>query len=267
MIRLIESNVSRSAAYASVDVRYKLIFTLFYIISVLTLRQISPVELSIYTGILLLWTFLARPDIIRVFKRLAIIIPFVAVIAFPILIYGPGHAAQDFDSGIPYFKNFGSNIEFFLFFLVRIILSTYALILLTVTCGIVELIKGMRGMRVPPFFIDVLFITLRYIEVIAFQSRRLIRGRKARTFDLSMNQRLKSTGGIIGSLFVRSILRSQNLYNSMQARGYSGEIALVPEFGSEQEDITAVNRTVTFSGFVILYTALLTILLSRIFNG
>ena len=77
----------------------------------------------------------------------------------------------------------------------------------------------------------------RYIFVLGDEALRLMRARSARsgTADIRgrreggrITWRAKTTGGLAGNLFIRSIERSERIYSAMLSRGYDGEIRTFP---------------------------------------
>jgi cobalt/nickel transport system permease protein len=72
----------------------------------------------------------------------------------------------------------------------------------------------------------------RYIFVLADEVLRLLRARESRMAmgppgqrtGGSLAWRAKVVGGMVGSLFVRTLARSDRVYQAMASRGYTGEL-------------------------------------------
>jgi len=73
----------------------------------------------------------------------------------------------------------------------------------------------------------------RYLFVIVDEVLRLLRARTARSAETGLPNhksggsvlwRARVTGGMAGSLLLRSIERSDRIYNAMLSRGYDGEV-------------------------------------------
>ncbi|MCJ7543073.1 MAG: energy-coupling factor transporter transmembrane protein EcfT [Phycisphaerae bacterium] len=64
----------------------------------------------------------------------------------------------------------------------------------------------------------------RYLFVLIDQAMRTARARDFRGAAAApLGRRLAATGGVIGSLFVRTLDRSDRIHTAMVARGYQGE--------------------------------------------
>lgn len=102
-------------------------------------------------------------------------------------------------------------------------------VLLTATTPAVELVRALRSLGVPRVLASTVLLAYRYIFVIAEEAQRLMRARDARSGALpgyraggSVGWRGRVLGAMVGSLFLRSIERSERVYAAMLARGYDG---------------------------------------------
>jgi cobalt/nickel transport system permease protein len=128
-------------------------------------------------------------------------------------------------------------------------ISIQAAILLATTTSFPDILIAMRGLRLPRLFVAIIGLMWRYIFVIVDEVLRLMRARASRSGQSpqsglrpggSLLWRARVTGGMAGSLFLRSIERSDRIYNSMLARGYDGEIRTLPLPGVRPQDWTAL---------------------------
>jgi cobalt/nickel transport system permease protein len=110
-------------------------------------------------------------------------------------------------------------------------LSVQIAVVLTGTTRFPALLQAMRSLGLPQILVSIIGFTYRYIFVIADEALRLMRARAARSGTVSRSARGGSllwraqvTGGMAGSLFLRSIERSERIYDAMVARGYDGEV-------------------------------------------
>ncbi len=108
-------------------------------------------------------------------------------------------------------------------------LSVQMAVVLTASTPFPALLRAMRSLRLPKVLVSTVGFTYRYIFVIGDEVLRLMRARTARSGTLdergggSLLWRARVTGGMAGSLFLRSIERSERIYDAMLARGYDGE--------------------------------------------
>ena len=103
-------------------------------------------------------------------------------------------------------------------------LGLLALTALTCTTPFPLLLEAMRKLRLPKLLVMQLGFLYRYLFVLIDQALRIRRGRDFRGAARAPTyRRLAAVGGVIGSLFIRTIERSERIYVAMCARGYRGE--------------------------------------------
>lgn len=102
--------------------------------------------------------------------------------------------------------------------------------LLVSTTTIVEILRALRTFRMPRLLVATIFFAYRYFFVIGEEAQRMLRARDSRSAALpghhaggSLRWRARVAGHMVGSLFVRSLERSERVFAAMQARGYAGE--------------------------------------------
>lgn len=122
----------------------------------------------------------------------------------------------------------------FLTIMLKSWLSVLMALLLTATTTFPDTLRSLRGIGVPRVIVGVLAFMYRYIFVLGDEVLRLLRAREARMAagppglarrsGGSIIWRARVVGAMVGSLFVRSLDRSDRVYNAMISRGYSGEL-------------------------------------------
>jgi cobalt/nickel transport system permease protein len=110
-------------------------------------------------------------------------------------------------------------------------LSVLVAVVLTASTPIVELLRALRELRMPRLLVATVFFTYRYFFVIGDEALRLMRARDSRSAALPGQHaggtvwwRASILGHMVGSLFARSLDRSERVYAAMQARGYAGDL-------------------------------------------
>jgi cobalt/nickel transport system permease protein len=103
----------------------------------------------------------------------------------------------------------------------------------------------MRAVRLPRLLVAIFGLMWRYLFVLVDEALRLLRARSARS-GVSDNSearpggrvawRARVAGGMAGNLFVRSIERSDRIYQAMLSRGYDGEVRSLPLPGLRPSD-------------------------------
>lgn len=116
----------------------------------------------------------------------------------------------------------GLTAAIFLFLRVGISLSLG--ILLVMTTPVVDVFRSLRVIRVPELFIMIMEMTYRYMMVLLLVSMEMFEARCLRTVgDLPMKWQRAQAGSSIAALFARSLALSEEVYQAMCARGYTGE--------------------------------------------
>ena len=109
-------------------------------------------------------------------------------------------------------------------------LSVVVAVLLVSATPMVEILRALRWLRLPKILVATIFFTYRYFFVIGEEAQRMLRARDSRSARLPGHRgggtvlwRARIVGHMAGSLFVRSLERSERVYAAMQARGYRGD--------------------------------------------
>lgn len=107
---------------------------------------------------------------------------------------------------------------------VKFALGVLALTALTCTTPFALLLEAMRKLRAPRLLVMQLGFLYRYLFVLIGEAMRIRRARDFRgAARAPAGRRLRAVGGVIGSLFVRTLDRSERIHMAMRARGYRGE--------------------------------------------
>lgn len=222
---------NRLSRIHQLDARLKLLFTLAFILFLnLTLHQAWGSYLLFWSLIITL-VLLSRLSPAVVMKRALICLPFVLA-AFPLVFAGP-------PPRVPIFLPRGIMIHYspeglgrFISIAVKSWISVQAAVLLTATTDIPDLLTSLQQLKVPPVFTAIISLMWRYLFVIVDEVRRLLRARNSRSAagcgkkhgGGSIFWRARTTGGMAGCLFLRSLERSDRVYAAMLSRGYTGEL-------------------------------------------
>lgn len=107
---------------------------------------------------------------------------------------------------------------------VKFTLGVLVLTALICTTPFSLLLEGMRRLGMPRLLTMQLGFLYRYIFVLIDEAMRIRRARDFRGAALApMGRRLAAAGGVVGSLFVRTLGRSERISLAMSARGYTGQ--------------------------------------------
>jgi cobalt/nickel transport system permease protein len=169
-------------------------------------------------------------------RRAAVALPF-ALAAVTVVFTTPGRALLAWQMLGREVTLTGAGLARFASILLKSWLSVQVAVVLTASTPFPVLLQAMRSLGIPKVLVATAGFTYRYIFVIGDEAMRMMGARAARSGVRSLSKdgapdrrsggsvlwRARVTGGMIGSLFLRSIERSERIYDAMLARGYDGE--------------------------------------------
>ena len=144
-------------------------------------------------------------------------------------------------------------------------MSVTAAALLTATTPFPEVIRALRSVGVPAVLVSIVAFMYRYVFVLVDEAQRLLRARAARSAGVGAGTggtvawRARVTGGMAGSLFIRSYERSERIYDAMVARGYDGDVRTLRS--------PTLRRTDVMVGVVVGAALVAALALGRIAGG
>jgi len=111
--------------------------------------------------------------------------------------------------------------------LIKSFLSILLLASLLVSTDEIELLHGLRKIHLPAIIVSIIFLMYRYIFLITEESRVGQQAIKSRVFQKSYHTVNKRLTHVIGNLFIKSLDRAENVYKSMESRGFDGNFYIV----------------------------------------
>ncbi len=232
--RLLDRYLPGDSIVHRADPRLKLVLALAFILAAATLPPgawlaFAPMFVIVWTAALL--SGLGVP---RIAFRSTIVLPF-AMVALPTVFNRPGDVLFELDLALVTLEATTEGLTFFATVLLKSWASVTAAVLLTATTPQIELLRALRAVRVPAILVTIVSMTYRYLFVLADEAHRMMRARQSRSASAggqsggSIAWRGRVTGNMAGSLFVRSLDRSDRIYQAMLARGYDGTVRRVGE--------------------------------------
>lgn len=89
---------------------------------------------------------------------------------------------------------------------------------------------ALARLRVPKMLVHLLLFTIRYIEVLYGEYKRLRVAMRTRGFKAGTNRHtLRTFGYLLGMLLVRALDRSERILQAMKCRGFNGSLVLLDE--------------------------------------
>lgn len=134
--------------------------------------------------------------------------------------------------------------------------GTAAIILVVVMLGSMRFdttIKALYMLKVPATLVQMLMFTYRYIFVIIDEFQRMRKAITAKGFSFKTNRYgLSILGNLIGMLILKSYDRAERVYQSMVAKGYTGNPATLATFEMKAKDYIISASMIGFA--VLLHT-------------
>jgi len=236
------------------DARVKVILTLAFILALNLVPYNAWPAYVLFFTLVLSATLLSRLGAGFVLKRALLALPFVLA-AVPLIFTGP-QPRYDLDVlGLSYSPQ---GLERFASIALRSWIAVQAAVLMAATTRFADLLTALQQIRVPRLFVAVIGLMWRYLFVISEEVTRMLRARSSRSATAvesagvrkaggSMAWRARVTGGMAGSLFLRSLERSDRVYAAMLSRGYTGQ---QPAHGLEP--MTRGDRRALLLGMMLL---------------
>ena len=99
-------------------------------------------------------------------------------------------------------------------------------------------IKALERLKTPTKLVQMIVFTYRYIFVFAREVQRMFTSLTSRGFRKRTSiYTLSTIGKLIGMLFIRSLDRSERVFNAMVSRGYEGNLETLVDFEMRKVDI------------------------------
>ena len=256
----------RSGFLQAMDPRMKLLAIFSLLVTVNLLRHL-PLLWGVYLVILILATLSKVPARFLI-QRVWLVIPlFTGIMVFPALFnwVRPGdplwiiwNFSTPLHVGPIYFppELIITRQGFWgaLLMISRVGISVTLAVLLTLTTRWNNLLRALRTFFVPKIFIVTLEMTYRYIFVLITLLEDMFLARKARDSGHSSGaEQRRFIGSSIANLFGKSLQMSEDVYTSMIARGYTGEIYTLQRFQLRWMDVFSMGVSLMLS--LSLYAA------------
>ena len=206
-IRKIDELGDKYTMIHKIDSSIKIIVTIIYVIKVLSIKQfiISDIT-SIVLYPLILFKF-GKVPVKFILKKVLFILPLILGLSVINLII-------DFSYSEIYFS------------VLLIFKCTFALVgalLLIATTGINNLAFGLKKLKIPNILIMQILMLHRYIILMMEECYRVKSAYELRTLR-EKPMTMKDYGQIIGQMLLKTIDRSEKVYEAMKLRGFDGDL-------------------------------------------
>ncbi len=188
-----------------IDVRVKIFIVFSYILAVVTTESISFKKFLGYLAAILFLIFIERVDFVLILKRTLSIFPFILFIGI----------------FLPFSSSHG--ISLFVNILEKAWLSILSSSYLSLSISFSDFLEGLYFFHIPKIFITLFSLMERYMNLFLNEAKKMDNARRLRDFGKKRIFHIKAYTNIIGMLFIKTYEKSEDLYNAMALRGFSGE--------------------------------------------
>jgi len=253
---LADRHVSGDSFLHGLDARTKLVMTLAFVFGAIVTPQGRWDIFAALGALIVVAIVLSGLSPKLVLGRSLLALPFLLA-AVPMLFRHAG--TELFTVPVAGWTATDTGLEVFASILLRSWLSVLAATILTATTEPDLLLRGLRSFGVPKLLVGTIAFMWRYLFVIAEEAQRLMLARQARSARTGKGQggtlawRGKVAGNMVGSLFLRSLNRSERVYVAMLSRGYNGEMRSLERFTLQQRDTAAAACSVALVVLIQAY--------------
>lgn len=194
-----------------------------FIFSVISINNRELEKLLIYLIIILILIIASKIKVKTFLKKLFLLLPF--IIIFSITNLFMKYKISSFDK-----LNFVS-------ITLKPVISLSAIILLIETTNFVYLIQSLKILGIPKEILNTTLLIYRYFFILLDEIKKIEIARDMRYFGGYFKRQVKVYSNIIGVLLLRSIERSERIFNAMKLRGYENEIRYILKLELNKKEI------------------------------
>ena len=227
-----------------IDPRIKAVTMLAFVVIVAVVRNI-PVLVGLYAVSLML-AVASQISVVYFIKRVWLFIPiFTGIVVLPAMFsfITPGHIV------VPMGDWFGHRVGLTSqglrsagLIVMRVAASISFVVLLSLTTTWTRLLAALRAMRLPRMFVMVLGMAYRYVFHLLGSVTDMYEARKARTVETDNGSKLGRAfvAATAGTLFGKTHAMSEEVYQAMVSRGYTGQPRALSAFTVKAIDLAWV---------------------------
>ena len=240
-------------------VRDKLIIVFINIIFIVSIAEGRYAVMALFGFLALLVMILFKPDYRRLPGRIFTVFLYPLFVSIFIPFINPGNAIVSLDLQLFTITITDNGLATFITVLIKSFLSILLVASLMLSTDEKELFHGLRKIKVPRIMVSIMFLMYRYIFLIREESRAGQMAINARVFKRSHYTANRKLTYLMGNLFIKSFDRAENIYRSMESRGFTGE------FHITEKIVKSSNLSIAFLlTFIIIPASIKIVELARI---
>lgn len=240
--------LSRPArALRGFDDRLKVVLALAYVLAAALAPEGEWGRLCLLAGLLVCGYAAASVKLRTAVARMGFLLPIVVLLVLSLVLTRPD--GPDDELGLSVFgrplsahaaTHYGS-------ILFGASLSVMAVALLAEVTRFDRIAAALGSLGCPRVLQMLLVVSYRYLVVLRDEARRMMVARDCRGRPPSVRMGTQVTGGMVGSLFVRSLDRSERVANAMMCRGFDGRLPI-----GERPPLRPIHAVVTVSLCIVI---------------
>lgn len=228
LIARIRAQDSKPKDMFEVQAIFRVLFTLMLVV-LISLSQGFTFVLIVLTYLLVILALMPAKDIVSILKVSIIMTLFTFVILLPSAFYGNSYSI----TMIP----------------PKVFATITAVNILSHATRWNNIISALKRFRIPDLIIFVLDITLKYIIMLGEFTLDMLFALKLRSVGRN-REKVTSLSGVAGTMFIKSRIMAEEMYNAMACRGFTGEYKVHGKFRFKLADVVYLLIN---AGFVYVF--------------
>lgn len=230
------------------NVHFKVLFALLtMLVSLISTSPLVPIIITFLMSFLIIF----KAKIPWKFYLKFLTIPFIfgfLTFVFMALFFGVGTTIYEFNIFNLAVTVDGFNLGLLVF--ARIMGGFSCMAFLALTTPMTELFSVLETFKIPKIVLEIAMMMYRYIFVFLEESINMYHAQQTRLGYQSIRNSYKSMGMLASNLFIRTWIKGERVYVSMESRGYNGSLYI----NNYQNSIGVKNLTilVLFESVLIL---------------
>ncbi len=236
------------------DARFKLATALLVIIFIVSTSVGNYLTFLAYFLVVILCIVLFRPKPLFFLKRALIVFLFPLSVSLFIPFITPGNVLYGIELGSVSINVTDAGSAIFLTTLIKSFLAILALTAIITSSTDLEILHGLRKLHFPKIMVSIIFLMYRYLFLIRDEARAGSQAINARVFKRSYRVVNKRLAFLAGNLLLKSFDRAENIYKSMESRGYDGNFYYIDDkkYGKKELVSGVIFLTVIICFLIII---------------
>lgn len=238
------------------NIRSKLIISLLLAVFVVSTAKGNYLILLMYFIPAIAAILIFRPGLPLFIKRVLFLFLFPLSISIFIPFANTGNVIYSIDVNFFAINVTDKGIMIFFTAIIKSFLSIMIFTALIISTRDIELLMGLRKIYLPKIIVSIIFLMYRYIFLIRDEAKAGQMAINSRVFQKSHHSVNKKLSYLAGTLFIKSFDRAENIYKSMESRGFDGEFHETEDIGENNSFGWVTVAIFTIALVVIKYIEL-----------